>query len=184
MKFLKPILFTTALLTAIISTAVLSSCERNSCDGIECNNGGSCGHGVCTCPSGFEGVTCEAHVRSRYLGVYGGFTTCDNGAMIIDTVTIFPANRGLLSVDVYVNSLLPKVLEGYVESNASAYVIHVTNNDSSKANTIEYLRTFDITLQSDKKLVLHNYEFERTAVDDTFANSCHFIGDKTKLPLP
>lgn len=184
MKFWKPFLLTTALLTAIISTAVLTSCERNSCDGIDCYNGGSCGHGLCNCPSGWEGVRCETPKRARYLGVYGGFTQCNNGAMTIDTVTIFPANRGLLSVDIYVNSLLPKVLEGYVESNDATYRIRITNDDSTKPNTIEYLRVFDVTLQSDKKLVLHNYEFERTAVDDTFTNSCHFIGDKTKLPLP
>ncbi|GAA4470510.1 hypothetical protein GCM10023093_31920 [Nemorincola caseinilytica] len=184
MKFWKPLLLTTALFAAVISTSVLTSCEPNSCDGIVCYNAGSCGNGACTCPSAYEGVRCETEKRNRYLGIYGGFTQCDNTAQVIDTVTIVPANRGLLSVDVYVQSLLPKVLRGFVESNESTYRIVVTNNDSTKPNTIEYQRVFEITLQSDKTLVLHNYEYEITNNVDTFQHACHFIGPKTKLPIP
>lgn len=184
MKLLKPILLTASLLTAIISTTVLTSCERNSCDGITCYNGGSCGNGLCNCLTGYEGVQCEYEKRSRYIGVYGGFLECNNGAQTIDTVRIYPANRGKLSVDVYLKSIEPKVLHGYVNSNASTYSITVLNNDSSKANTIEYLRTFSITLQSDKTLTLHKYEYEITDKVDTFISQCTFVGEKTKLPLP
>jgi len=184
MKLWKPLLLTTSLFAAIVGSFGLSSCEPNSCDGITCFNGGSCGSGVCNCPSGFEGVNCEAEKRSRYLGVYGGFTECNNGAMTIDTVTVVPANRGTLSVDVYFKSISPKVLQGYVSSNESTYSIIITNGDSTKSGSIEYLRTFDATLQSDKVLVLHSYEYNRTELMDTFQNRCTFRGDKTKLPLP
>lgn len=184
MKFWKPFLLTTALFGAIVSTAVLTSCEPNSCDGIICYNAGSCGSGVCNCPTGWEGAQCQTAKRDRYIGIYGGFMQCDNTAQTIDTVTIAPANRGLLTVDVYVQSLLPKVLHGFVESNESTYRILVVNNDSSKNGTKEYLRTFEITLQSDKTLVLHKYEYEIDNNIDTFQHACHFIGPKTKLPIP
>ena len=184
MKLWKPILLTASLLTTIISTTVLTSCERNSCDGITCYNGGSCGNGLCRCLTGYEGTQCEYESRSRYLGVYGGFLECNNGAQTIDTVRIYPANRGKLSVDVYLQSIKPKVLQGYVSSNSSTYSVIILNNDSSKANTIQYLRTFDITLQGDKTLTLHKYEYEITDKVDTFVSQCTFVGDKTKLPLP
>lgn len=108
---------------------------------------------------------------------------CDNGAQTIDTITVIPANRGLLSVDVYVQSLLPKMLKGYIESNESTYSIHITNNDTGKVGSKEYLRTFELTLQSDKTLIMHEYEYEITDKIDTFQHACSFIGPKTKLPI-
>jgi hypothetical protein len=178
MKFWRQILLTVSLFTAIIITAVLSSCEKNSCDGIVCYNGGACGNGACTCPAGFEDPQCGTQSRERYLGTYGGYTTCDNGAPTIDTVTIYPANRGVLSVDVVYKSISPKTLQGYVSNNESTYSVIVTNNDSSKVGSINYLRVFTITLQADKTLKLHSYESENTALLDTFAYKCEFLGTK------
>ncbi len=170
-----------SLLTAIIGTAsIFTSCEKNACDGVDCKNGGSCGHGLCTCPTGYEGATCETKSTERYLGVYAGYTTCNAGARVIDTVTIVAGNKGILSVDVYYQSILPKVLHGYVSSNESTYSILVTNNDSSKIGYKHYLRLFDITLQSDKSLKLHMYENGRSDVDDTLFSSCEFLGMKVK----
>lgn len=180
MKFWKQILLTVSLFSAIISTVILTSCEKNSCDGITCFNGGACGHGACTCPSGYEDPQCGTRTTKRYLGTYAGFTTCDNGAHTIDTVTVAQANRGLLSVDVYYKSIHPKVLHGYVSSNESTYSINVTNNDSAKNGSISYLRVFTITLQADKSLKLHTYEHNYTNVLDTFQYSCEFLG--TKVP--
>lgn len=181
MKFWRQILVTASLFTAIISAAVLTSCEKNSCDGVTCLNGGSCGSGVCTCPAGYEGAQCEFKSIDRFLGIYGGYTTCNNGAHIIDTVTIVPANRGPLTVDVYLESIYPKVLQGYVSNNESTYSIVITNNDSAKAGSLEYLRYFTITLQADKSLKIHKYERDYTNEIDTFSYSCEFLGVK---PVP
>jgi hypothetical protein len=178
MKFGKQILLTLTLFTAIIGTVILSSCERNACDGVTCLNGGSCGYGACRCPTGYEDAQCGTKMRDRYLGTYSGYTVCDNTAAIIDTVNVVPANRGVLSVDVYFNSIKPKVLQGYVSSNESTYEIVVTNNDSSKVGSLSYLRVFTITLQSDKSLKLHSYEHDYTDNIDTFQHSCQFVGAK------
>ncbi|MCF8451541.1 MAG: hypothetical protein K9G49_16835 [Taibaiella sp.] len=178
MQIWKQILLTVSLFSAIISTAILTSCEKNSCDGITCYNGGACGHGACNCPTGYEDPQCGTKSITRYLGTYGGFTTCDNGAHTIDTVTVVAANRGILSVDVYYKSIYPKVLYGYVSSNESTYTINVTNNDSAKAGSLSYLRVFTITVQSDKTLKLHTFEHNYTATIDTFQSSCEFLGTK------
>ncbi len=178
MKFGKQILLTITLFTAIVGIVFMSSCEKNACDGVTCYNGGSCGYGECNCPTGFEDAQCGTKMIARYIGMYGGYTVCDNGAAIIDTVTIVPANRGILSVDVYYKSIFPKVLQGYVSSNESTYSIVVTNNDSSKVGSLKYLRVFDITLQSDKSLKLHEYEHDYTNTLDTFQHSCQFVGTK------
>lgn len=178
MKFLKQILLTATLLTAIIGVATFTSCEKNACDGVKCQNGGACGHGLCNCPSGWEGAQCETKKIERYLGTYAGYTTCNSGTHIIDTVIVTPGNRGILSVDVYYKSIHPKVLKGFVSSNESTYSIEITNNDSSKAGASFYQRLFSATVQSDKSLKLHTYEIERTVVFDTIINKCEFLGTK------
>lgn len=179
MKLGKLALVTVSLLAAVIGTTFITSCEPNACDGINCQNGGSCGHGECNCPTGWEGSLCETKKRDRYIGVYAGYMYCDNGAPTIDTVSIAAADRGILSVDVYVKSLFEsekKVLQGYVVSNEAAYSVEVTNNDSAKAGSDYYLRNFDVTLQSDKSLKLHIYEHNYTVKEDTIQHSCQFVG--------
>lgn len=178
MKFWKQIALSLTLAGSVAGIAFLSSCEKNSCDGVICYNGGSCGHGVCTCPEGWEDPQCGTRTIARYVGVYAGFTTCDNGGPTIDTVRIVEGSQGISTVDVHFLSIDPKVLHGYVENNESTYSITVTNNDSSKAGSKEYLRVFAISLQSDKTLKLHEYVHNITNVGDTDNHTCDFIGYK------
>ena len=178
MRFWKQILLTVFLFAAIVVVTVHSSCEKNSCNGITCYNGGACGYGLCRCPTGFEGPQCESLSVDRYLGRYGGYVSCNSGAYVIDSAFITKANRGILSVDVYLKSLNPKVLQGYVSTNESTYSIIVTNNDSSKVGSLFYLKTYTITLQSDKNLSIHTYEQDSTGVGTTVINHCAFLGYK------
>ena len=182
MRFLKQISLTLFLFAAIITVAVQTSCEKNSCNGVTCYNGGSCGHGLCRCPTAFEGAECQTKVTDRYIGKYGGYSSCNNGAYTIDSafITIPSPARGMLEVDVRLKSLAPNILRGYVSSNASTYSIIVTNNDSAKANTLFYRRIFTITLQSDKNLSIHTYEQYNPNADDTvYNNRCLFLGYKS-----
>lgn len=178
MKFWKQILLTVSLFAAIAVVTVHTSCEKNSCDGITCYNGGACGNGACHCPSGWEGAQCERLKRDRYLGVYAGYITCNNGALTIDTAFITQGNAGPTSVDVVLKSIRPKVIHGYVSSNESTYSIIVTNNDSSIAGAAYYSRMYTITLQSDRNLSIHTYESSTTGLDDTIHNACAFLGYK------
>jgi hypothetical protein len=181
MRFWKPISLTFLLFAAIVFVTVHSSCEKSTCNGIICYNGGSCGYGLCHCPTGYEGAQCQSWATSRYIGVFGGYTTCNNGAYTIDTAFITQGNRGILSVDVRLKSIAPKWLYGYVSSNQSTYSIIVTDNDSAKAGSLFYLKTYTITLQSDRNLSIHTYERDSTGVGTTITNVCSFLGYRDSL---
>ena len=181
MRFWKPILLTTISFFAIVTTIVYSSCEKNPCNNIDCLNGGSCGHGVCRCPTGYEGPRCESKAAARFVGAYGGFKECDNGAAVIDSAFIWEDLAHINYVYVklrsdYMNN--GKTLHGYITSNEATYAITITNNDSAKAGSIDYLKVWTVTLQDDKKLVINSYERNQTFADDTLIHYCYFLGFK------
>ncbi len=147
-------------------------------------NGGSCGNGICTCPAGYEGTQCETLSISRFIGTYGGDISCNNQQQVIDSAFITADGVAPNTVAITMNSILPKVLHGYVSDNQSTYSIVITNNDSFSydPNTIFYERLFSITLQNNKTLIVHEYEdsiFHTTSGIDTVITNCSFIGTLT-----
>jgi len=170
MKFLKPIIFTTLSFFALITTVIISSCEKNDCNNVNCLNGGSCTMGVCRCPTGYEDTYCQFKSVDRFTGMYVGYSLCDNGAQVYDTVVIteYPNKPNYVVVDMY--SIKPKRLVGYTSNNESLYTIRVTNNDSLP----NYARIHTITLQSDKKLVLHAYNHLYADPADSSVSKCTF----------
>jgi len=175
MKFLKPLLFTSVLLAACASVIIYSSsCSQATCTDVTCHNGGSCNNGVCKCPTGYEGANCDSLVANRYLGTYAGFTSCNNSAETIDSVTISKDNpRNILSVKVVEKAHPFDTLHGFVTSNETTY--ELTLNDITYTN---YHKTFNITLQSNNVLTLYSYEQDYTNPADTVINSCSFRGTK------
>ena len=173
---------------AIVSAVVYSSCVQDACNNVSCLNGGSCGNGVCRCPTGYEGTQCETLSIARFLnksgdstGIYAGYTSCNNTQQVIDSAFITADGVAKNTVAVRMNSISPKVLHGYVSSNESAYSIIVTNNDSFMVGSTFYERIFTITLQSDKSLSIHSYEenrFNTVSGPDTIINKCTFLGFK------
>ena len=184
MKFWKITLVTSLLIMAALSAIVYSSCVKNTCDNVTCMNGGSCGNGICHCPTGYEDPQCQTLSINRYLGAYAGYTSCNGAQQIIDSafITAAPA-YGINYVAVAINSIKPKILYGYADNNESTYSIVVVNIDSftSNLNTIFYERIYTITLQSDKTLTVYSYEdstFRTLSGPDTVLNKCTFIGTK------
>ena len=179
MKFWKPVLLSVSLLCALLTTIVYTACEKNPCNNVTCMNGGSCSNGACRCPTGWENTQCQNRTIDRYIGTYGGFSTCNNGAQTIDTAFITFDGGAINTVSVRLKSLDPKILRGYASNNESSYSIIVTNNDSNAvAPYTSYLRTFTITLQSDSSLSIHTYERYITNIGDTVQNICSFLGHK------
>jgi hypothetical protein len=176
MKFWKPVLLTTALFSAFTATLLYSSCEKDPCVNVSCKNGGSCNGGACVCPTGYEGPTCETKMVARFVGVFAGYSTCNNGAMVIDTVWIYdniPRNPAGVS-------LLQKLhdddlLTGTVNNNVSTYAISIP--DVVAAN---YYKKYHVTLQSDDKLTLDTYERDARVPGDTVINHCIFVGNKVQ----
>ena len=99
----------------VLLSAGISSCKSKSgsqnvhiaCQGfsLTCQHGGTCGEGylgnnqytdTCTCPSTYEGVTCETPARNKFIGTYIGVMSQQNtGSATVntfpDTVTIVAA---------------------------------------------------------------------------------------------
>src|ERR1700733_2690853 len=94
MKFWKPTLLTTLLFAAFIVIFLYTACEQNPCNNVTCFNGGSCSSGKCICPTGFENTQCQDESVKRYIGVYGGYTICNNQQEVIDTVSIVADSSG------------------------------------------------------------------------------------------
>lgn len=183
MRFWKPVVLTTFSFFAFVTTILYTACEKNPCNNVNCLNGGSCNNGFCRCPTGWENTQCQTKSIARYLGKYAGYSGCDNGAQVYDTVTIVEDNRALNTVSVYMRSLgTSKVLQGYASNNESTYSIVVTNNDSSKAGSRYYLKLWTITLQNDKKLMINSYLTDYAnnpaGTVDTTEQKCYFNGTK------
>ncbi len=180
MKIWKLTLLTGLLFAALMSTIFYSSCVQDACNNVTCLHGGSCGNGVCRCPTGYEGPTCATLSVNRFIGGYAGYTSCNNPQQVIDSAFI-TAGDVINTVNVRMNSISPKILKGYINNNASTYAIEVTNSDSSLLGSTFYQRIFTITLQSDKSLSIHEYEtniFNTPSGPDTIINNCTFLGFK------
>ncbi len=130
--------------------------------------------GACKCPTGFEGPTCATASIARFTGYFAGYTTCNGGAEVIDTVFITPAGYKSPSNVLVVQKTVPyDVLYGTVSSNETTYSLLIA--DRTLPN---YRKKYHITLQSDKKLILDTYEQNYVVPGDTVINHCIFTGFK------
>ncbi len=182
MKFLKRYILPLFFLAGILITVFYSSCEKDPCTDQHCQHGGSCGNGICTCPVGYDGAQCENWTQGRFIGVYAGFTTCNNGAAIIDTAFVLPDFGGNLNVKFVLHSDPLDTLHGHVGLNQAVWTIFLpATNDSL------YQKSYNVTLQSNTRLSMFRYEYIQTPhydsstntirVDSVF-NQCAFLGNK------
>jgi hypothetical protein len=185
MRFWKQIGLTTLLFCAVATAIVYTtSCEPNPCNGINCLNGGSCNAGICRCPTGFENTRCQTRSSARWLGTYVGYLECNNGAQIYDTAIITEdgvPNYVKINLKSEWKANNQKVLRGYIDKNDATYSVVITNFDSTKANAVYYRKMWDVTLQSDTKLIIHSYETLRLQTlegVDTSESKCYFLGFK------
>ena len=179
MKFWKTIFSTAVFFIAITGVIVYTSCEKDPCTNVSCLNGGSCKTGVCVCPSSFEGPTCNQRVIDRFLGYYAGYTGCNSGAQVIDTIFIVQHNpKKNLEVRVIQKIHPLDTLYGTVSSNESTYSISFPDKVAEK-----YHKYYHITLQSDQSLLMYTYERDARVPGDSVVTQCNFVGTKqTILP--
>lgn len=54
----------------LLGSSYISSCRNaDKCrSSVTCANHGSCNEGICTCPAGYEGATCQDVTRQKLLG--------------------------------------------------------------------------------------------------------------------
>lgn len=75
MKKIKNILVASLLTVGVFSTTLFTSCDPDPCKDVVCSNGGTCTDGSCSCPSGYEGTTCETLSTAKYLNASGTTST-------------------------------------------------------------------------------------------------------------
>jgi hypothetical protein len=99
MKQAKLIILSSISFMALM-TIVLTSCNNNGdvvygpttfykpCEKVYCINGGACHDGLCKCPVGFEGTTCELRSSDRFVGNYKTYDACYTGQLDYYNATI------------------------------------------------------------------------------------------------
>ncbi|HYD21017.1 MAG TPA: hypothetical protein VEB40_06035 [Flavipsychrobacter sp.] len=81
----KPALLAAAIAIFSFITVVYTSCTPDKCKDVVCQNGGTCGEGNCTCPTGFSGTLCATNDATKFLGTWTGSTNCGSGTQLIIT---------------------------------------------------------------------------------------------------
>lgn len=71
MRLMKNIALGAMLAIGAITTMTFTSC-KDVCKTVNCQHGGSCSDGNCSCPTGYKGNSCETEVRTTYVGTYKG----------------------------------------------------------------------------------------------------------------
>lgn len=76
MKSIRNIAFSALLTVGAFATITYTSCNTDECEDINCMNGGTCISGTCSCPTGYEGETCETRSNAKFVGTYTVTETC------------------------------------------------------------------------------------------------------------
>jgi len=101
------------ILLCVTMLSIFISCSsEDACETITCLNDGVCIDGTCECTLGFEGDTCDADARLKFIGSYilvsqtgncnnlaPTFEIVDLGNSITDLILILPMIEVLISLD-------------------------------------------------------------------------------------
>ena len=79
MKSIKLVAFSAFLTISAFCAVLYTSCTKDACKNVTCLNGGTCSGGNCTCPTGYEGTTCQTKSRDKFVGTYLGSEICNVG---------------------------------------------------------------------------------------------------------
>lgn len=99
MKSIRNIALSAFLTVGAFTTMTYVSCNSDPCKDVVCQNGGQCVDGTCSCPTGYEGTSCETKSNAKFVGVYTATEDCSSGSY---QVTITAGTNG---TDVLVSNL-------------------------------------------------------------------------------
>jgi hypothetical protein len=177
MKFRLHFIITIAICFVLLGAVIITSCEQDPCTNQNCLNGGSCGYGVCKCPTGFDGTYCQTRTIDRFIGAYAGYSKCNGGAFVIDSVFILAAPQlGPLSVKFVMHTNPSDTLYGTAGINQSVYSLLIP-----VVTATNYSKEYTVTLQNNNSLVVQTYETNTINPLLPVVNNCVFNGVLTTL---
>ena len=99
---MKPIkLIISVIIITLSLAAVFFSCKKDKCHSVLCYNNGTCNEGTCTCAIGYEGATCQATSRSKFMGNWSATEQLTTGEVTHQyAVSIAEGNDGINSVTI------------------------------------------------------------------------------------
>ena len=178
MKIWKKSLFFVFIALSFFGAIAFYYCEKYPCTDQNCLHGGSCGNGLCTCPTGWDGAYCEYRTVQRFLGVYAGSEYCNNGgtsvpgAPVIDSVFVLPDTfKSPLSVMVVLETNKYDTLYGVASYSSTSSTISIP---------VEYRTNFydiyTLTLQPGGSLKFNSYSDNKTDSNAEVIENCTFQG--------
>ena len=128
MKIFKQIAVAAIVMISVVGAALYTSCSKDNCKSVTCLNGGSCGGGQCSCPTGIGGSECQTVYRLLYSNTYTG-----NGSD--DTGKIYGNYRMIFSTPL--DSIYDNMNLAITDSSGHTYntfTITLSNNTASGSN--------------------------------------------------
>ncbi len=127
---IRNIAFSALLTLGAFSAVTYTACNKDACKNVVCSNGGTCNNGNCSCPTGYEGTTCQTKSTTKFIGQWSVTDKCNNdpASSYIVTIAQDPAT---------VNGVLVSNLGDYgcttggtINWNGSVNTATLTINDS------------------------------------------------------
>ncbi len=168
MKSIKHIALSAILTVSAFGAITYTSCTKDECKDVVCQNGGTCDAGVCTCPTGAGGTSCETVFRTTYANSYVG-NGIDNGTPSF-TYTNFKATLSVIGTDITKMELVMKDNVGNAlftapvvlsDTKTTGSVFTIT---STTANGYTYTGTGNITSSNISTMTINQKDNSNNSV--------------------
>jgi len=71
---------------------------KDECKDVNCQNGGICDAGDCTCADGYEGTRCESEMRAKFIGVYNANENCTGFGIDNFQINVATSSTGIKNI--------------------------------------------------------------------------------------
>lgn len=155
MKSIRNIAFAALMTIGAFSAITYTACNKDECKDVVCNNGGTCVDGTCSCPTGYEGTTCQTKSVDKFIGTWTATETCSGGSpstyQVIISADPSAANKVLVSnlgdygcttggTITWNGSVNSATLT--INDNKCQYQMNATGNYNNGSVTITYTATY------------------------------------------
>ncbi len=121
---IKTIFLSVCSTISVFTAVVYVSCKQDKCRMVNCQNGGVCNEGSCTCPSGYEGPTCSTVTRKKFTGNWMVFEKGSNSLAAQYPITITEGDEGITYVHIknFYNYFFSSAIKAYVQGGTKLII--------------------------------------------------------------